>query len=94
MVSLVNARFPSSFRRETIPLPDELIRDILPTGDFHRQEERRLFYVGMTRAQKELYFTSAEDYGGKRLRKVSPFILEALDLSSRDRSHYFIPSAG
>jgi len=86
MVSLVNARFPSSFRRETIPLPDELIRDILPTGDFHRQEERRLFYVGMTRAQKELYFTSAEDYGGKRLRKVSPFILEALDLSSRDIS--------
>jgi len=84
IVGLVNGRFPSSFRREPIPLPDELIRDILPSGDFHRQEERRLFYVGMTRAQKELYFTSAKDYGGKRLRKVSPFVLEALNLSPRN----------
>ena len=86
MVSLINQRFPSPFRREAIPLPDELIRDILPSGDFHRQEERRLFYVGLTRAQKELYLTSAEDYGGKKLRKVSPFVLETLDLSPRDIS--------
>jgi len=86
MVSLISQRFPSPFRREAIPLPDELIRDILPSGDFHRQEERRLFYVGMTRAKKELYFTSAEDYGGKKLRKVSPFVLEALDLSPREVS--------
>ena len=84
MVSLVNQRFPSPFRREAIPLPDELIKDILPTGDFHRQEERRLFYVGLTRAKEELYLTSAEDYGGKKLRKVSPFVLEALDLSPGD----------
>lgn len=86
MVSLINQRFPSVFRREAIPLPDDLIRDILPGGDFHRQEERRLFYVGMTRAQRELYLTSAEDYGGKKLRKVSPFVLEALDLSAQDVS--------
>ena len=86
MVSLIDQRFPSIFRQEAIPLPEELIKDILPSGDFHRQEERRLFYVGMTRAQKELYFTSAEDYGGKKLRKVSPFVLEALNLSSQDAS--------
>ena len=29
-----------------------LIKDTLPTGDFHAQEERRLFYVGMTRARE------------------------------------------
>jgi len=81
MVSLINQRFPSIFRREAIALPNNLIRDILPSGDFHRQEERRLFYVGMTRAKKELYFTSAQDYGGKKLRKVSPFVLETLNLS-------------
>src|SRR5581483_9370302 len=44
------------------------------------QEERRLFYVGMTRAQKELFLTSSLDHGGKKLRKVSPFVLEAMDL--------------
>jgi len=43
-------------------------------------KERRLFYVGMTRAKKELYLTSARDYGGARERKVSRFVLEALDL--------------
>ena len=84
MVSLVRGRFPSSFRREPIPLPDELVADKLPGGDFHRQEERRLFYVGMTRARDELYLTSAEDYAGRRLRKISPFVLEATSLSPED----------
>ncbi len=84
MVSLVSRRFPCHYRRESMSLPDPLIKDILPSGDFHLQEERRLFYVGMTRAKKELYFTSAKDYGGKRPRKVSQFVLEALDLSKRE----------
>ena len=88
MVDLVNQKFPSHFRREAIPLPDDLIRDILPSGDFHWQEERRLFYVGMTRAKQELYLTSARDYGGKRLRKVSPFVLEALGISAREIQPY------
>jgi DNA helicase-2/ATP-dependent DNA helicase PcrA len=34
----------------------------------------------MTRAERELYLTSARDYGGARERKVSQFVLEALDL--------------
>lgn len=78
LVSLVQGRFPWPKRAQAIELPDALIKEILPTGDFHIQEERRLFYVGMTRAKEELYLTSAEDYGGKRLRKVSQFIFEAI----------------
>jgi DNA helicase-2/ATP-dependent DNA helicase PcrA len=78
LVSLVQGKFPLPRRSQQIALPDCLIKEVLPTGDFHIQEERRLFYVGMTRAKVELYLTSAEDYGGKRLRKVSQFVLEAL----------------
>ncbi|MFA5005652.1 MAG: UvrD-helicase domain-containing protein [Candidatus Omnitrophota bacterium] len=78
LVSLVQGKFPLPKRAQQIELPDVLIKEVLPTGDFHIQEERRLFYVGMTRAKEELYLTSAEDYGGKRLRKVSQFVLEAL----------------
>ncbi|MDP2043814.1 MAG: 3'-5' exonuclease, partial [Candidatus Omnitrophota bacterium] len=78
LVSLVQGKFPLPKRSQQIALPDCLIKEVLPTGDFHTQEERRLFYVGMTRAKEELYFTSAEDYGGKRLRKVSQFVVEAL----------------
>ena len=34
----------------------------------------------MTRARDELVLTHAADYGGARARRVSPFVLEALDL--------------
>jgi len=80
LVSLVSQKFPWPRRHDPLELPEELIKETLPTGDFHMQEERRLFYVGMTRAKKELYLTSARDYGGNRERKVSQFVLEALDL--------------
>jgi len=90
MVSLIKDRFPGRMRREKIPFPDDLIKqrtsgeEALPTKELnkvHLQEERRLFYVGMTRAKKFLYLTWAKDYGLKRLKKVSPFVLEALDIS-------------
>src|SRR3990167_11327654 len=43
------------------------------------QEERRFFYVGATRAKDLLYFSWSRDIGGKRVKKISPFVLEALD---------------
>src|SRR3990170_4026021 len=81
LVNLVSDRFPVRDRSEPIPLPDKLIKETLPLGDFHLQEERRLFYVGLTRAKEYLYLTYARDYGGKRTRKVSPFVLETLDIA-------------
>ena len=80
LINLTQDRFPTRERKETIPIPQELIKEMLPSGDFHIQEERRLFYVGMTRAMERLYFTASRYYGeGKRLRKFSPFIYESLD---------------
>ncbi|MBI3397312.1 ATP-dependent helicase [Candidatus Woesebacteria bacterium] len=79
LVNLVAQRFPTSERREQIPIPEELIKEVLPKGDFHLEEERRLFYVGMTRAKDLLFLTAANYYGeGKREKKLSPFIFEAL----------------
>jgi DNA helicase-2/ATP-dependent DNA helicase PcrA len=80
LAGLVEKRFPSVDRREPIPLADELIKDHLPSGDFHVQEERRLFYVGMTRAKRHLFLTRARDYGTKREWKRSRFVAEALTL--------------
>jgi DNA helicase-2/ATP-dependent DNA helicase PcrA len=88
LVSLVADRFPSRGRREPLPLPDALLHDVLASGDFHLQEERRLFYVGMTRAKRELFLTSARDYGGARAKKVSRFALEALDLPPSEPKPY------
>ncbi len=79
LVNLVSQRFPTIKRREQIPIPEVFIKELLPTGDYHLQEERRLFYVGMTRAKDKLFLTAADYYGqGKRGKRLSPFIFEAL----------------
>jgi len=79
LVNLVAQRFPTNERREQIPIPESLIKEVLPVGDYHLEEERRLFYVGMTRAKDMLFFTAADYYGeGKREKRLSPFIFEAL----------------
>lgn len=79
LVNLVAQRFPTRERHEKLPIPQELIKEILPSGDFHLEEERRLFYVGLTRARDLLFLTAANFYGeGKRERKISPFVYETL----------------
>ena len=79
LVNLVAQRFPTIERREQIPIPDGLIKEVLPVGDYHLEEERRLFYVGMTRAKEKLILTAADYYGeGKREKKLSPFIYESI----------------
>ncbi len=87
LVNLVSQRFPSMQRSEQIPIPEELIKETLPTGDYHLQEERRLFYVGMTRAKQRLFLTAANYYGeGKRDKKISPFVYEAIGQRQMDLS--------
>jgi len=79
LVNLVGARFPTTEKREQIPIPDGLVKELLPEGDYHLEEERRLCYVGMTRARDLLYLTAARYYGdGKREKKISPFVIEIL----------------
>ncbi len=83
LINLVSDRFPSQNRRDTIPIPDGLIKEALSGLDEkeeHLQEERRLFYVGATRAKEKLYLTASNYYGGaKRKKKGSVFLQEILD---------------
>ena len=76
LVSLTSDRFPSRSRGDLIEIPDELIKETLPTGDYHLEEERRLFYVGVTRAQDKVYVSYAKTYGGVKEKKPSGFIFE------------------
>jgi DNA helicase II / ATP-dependent DNA helicase PcrA len=76
IVNMVHLRFPSIERKEAIELPTALIKEAVPEGDVHLQEERRLFYVAMTRAKKGLYFSYAADYGGQRTKKPSQFLMD------------------
>ncbi|MDP2632037.1 MAG: ATP-dependent DNA helicase [Candidatus Uhrbacteria bacterium] len=85
LVNLVEQRFPSQKRSDAIALPLALLKN-KPAEDQHIEEERRLFYVAMTRAKEGLFLYSADDYGGKRKRKPSRFIKELRIESSAKKS--------
>jgi DNA helicase-2/ATP-dependent DNA helicase PcrA len=76
LVDLVEDRFPARRRSDKIEIPVALIKEKLPEGDIHIQEERRLFYVAMTRAKNSLFLYGAADYGGVRMKKMSRFLAE------------------
>ncbi len=76
IINMVDQRFPTRAKRDAIELPEALIKDILPEGDFHLQEERRLFYVAMTRAKTHLFLSWGLDYGGAKIKKPSIFLSE------------------
>ena len=57
--------------------PRELLRETVPVGDIHTDEERRLLYVAMTRAQDRLILST---HGGPTAAKAaSRFVGEILD---------------
>ena len=81
LVNLVDKKFPTISRAEKISIPDALVREKIAASDsdrssIHLEEERRLFYVALTRAKEALYLTGSKDYGGVREKKPSRFIAE------------------
>lgn len=91
LVNLVNQRFPSRNMSDAITIPDGLVKEIidesLSDSEINLQEERRLFYVGATRAKEKLYLSASLFYGdSKQKRKPSLFLNEILD---RDVSEDF-----
>lgn len=76
---LVSGKFPTNSFREPFEIPAELIPEPLPMGDHHISEERRLFYVALTRSRELLTMTYSDFYDGKKQWKVAPFILESLE---------------
>ena len=89
MVSLTADRFPTRQRSAALELPEHFVKEfrylsrsrkdssleaLAKAG--HQQEERRLFYVGATRASERLFLSYAKSYGGVQEKRPSPFILE------------------
>jgi DNA helicase II / ATP-dependent DNA helicase PcrA len=58
VMRLSRGAFPTYARKPVLEFPLELMKEEHPSGDFHVQEERRLFYVALTRARKRLTLTT------------------------------------
>ena len=57
--------FPARERSALFEFPVKLMKEELPAGQFHIQEERRLFYVALTRAERKLTITTLTEKKGK-----------------------------
>ena len=57
--------FPAKERSPLFEFPIKLMKEELPAGSFHIQEERRLFYVALTRAERKLTITTLTEKKGK-----------------------------
>ena len=80
VVDLVKDKFPLRYQAKPFFVPSDLAKG-LKTGDDERalflQEERRLLYVAMTRAQEKLYLTVAKRYGERKTDALpSQFLFE------------------
>ncbi|MEI7818630.1 MAG: ATP-dependent DNA helicase [bacterium] len=79
LYDLTEGAFPATRRSEPLLLPQQIGQDIREVGLLHLSEERRLFYVAITRAKHRLVVSYSNDHGGKRMRKPSQFLLEAFN---------------
>ncbi len=81
--NLVDKKFPTITRPEKISIPEALggpktnEKDAkTERSEAHLEEERRLFYVALTRGKRAVFLSGAKDYGGAREKKPSRFITE------------------
>lgn len=80
LVGLNHDQFPNRFRSEELEFPWALLGDTAaaPSESSHLQEERRLFYVALTRASRHLWLSGSDDTGGRRKNRPSRFVREAI----------------
>jgi DNA helicase-2/ATP-dependent DNA helicase PcrA len=77
---LVERKMPTIYQKDKFAIPLELLKGVQSKFDekeLHLQEERRLFYVAITRAKDKLIITYAKRYGeNKTDSKPSKFLKE------------------
>jgi DNA helicase II / ATP-dependent DNA helicase PcrA len=65
LLQINNKRFPVGERPRVFEFPAALMKEGEPAEQFHIQEERRLFYVALTRAENRLTLTTLTEKKGK-----------------------------
>jgi DNA helicase-2/ATP-dependent DNA helicase PcrA len=71
-----NRAFPATERPRVFEFPVDLMKEGGPAEQFHIQEERRLFYVALTRAEDRLTITTVTEKKGKVPVFVEDIVME------------------
>src|SRR5467141_718693 len=71
-----NSAFPATERSRVFEFPVELMKEGAPAEQFHIQEERRLFYVALTRAEERLTITTVTEKKGKVPVFIEDIVME------------------
>ncbi len=93
VMSVARQRFPHREERPVIEFPDELRKGPRPPGNIHLEEERRLFYVAMTRAKERLYVSSVVQPGKKPSQFVDDLFSDPA-VRARDIERVQVPAVG
>jgi DNA helicase-2/ATP-dependent DNA helicase PcrA len=83
LLSVASRRFPAMERRAVIEFPDELRKGPLPPKNIHVQEERRLFFVALTRAKDRLYVSSVAAPGKRPSKFIDDLLVDRV-VEARD----------
>jgi len=83
VIDCTEGSFPMRKFGKSLDVPSEL-RAVKSAADDHMAEERRLMYVAVTRARKELIVSYADKHGQGAHRKPSRFIAEMFDGSTAE----------
>jgi DNA helicase II / ATP-dependent DNA helicase PcrA len=62
LIKFVDKKWGNNKERELIKLPENILETVKLLKKEKNEDERRLFYVALTRAKKKLYLSSSEEY--------------------------------
>lgn len=74
IINCINGRWGNNRHTDKLPLPLGIVKTDLETDP--NQEDRRLFYVALTRAKKQIYLSYSDTDQAGRLLTPSQFIFE------------------
>jgi DNA helicase-2/ATP-dependent DNA helicase PcrA len=77
VLRLTQRGFPAGERPRVLEFPRELMKEEQPQGSFHIQEERRLFYVAVTRARHRLTLNTVENKRSKPSLFLDDILMDA-----------------
>ena len=83
VLMLCEGEFPARPRAPVLEFPTALMKEEQPKGEFRIQEERRLFYVALTRAKRLLTLSTVLN----SRKKPSPFLEDILEEPRLKKAH-------